>query len=84
MTKIQLKTLATKTHGLAVKSANGKKTVQGLVSETVPMFDHGRRALRRVLLTYCIRKIRCPAQGLYGASGRTARASPVVPGAIAQ
>ena len=28
MTKIQLKTLATKIHGLAVKSASGKKTVQ--------------------------------------------------------
>jgi hypothetical protein len=28
MTKTQLKTLATKIHGLAVKSANGKKTVQ--------------------------------------------------------
>ena len=28
MTKTQLKTLATKIHGLAVKSASGKKTVQ--------------------------------------------------------
>ena len=29
MTKIQLKTLATKIHGLAVKSANGKKFDSG-------------------------------------------------------
>jgi hypothetical protein len=33
MKKTQLKTLATKIHGLAVKSANGKKTVQNAVVE---------------------------------------------------
>ena len=35
MTKIQLKTLATKIHGLAVKSANGKKTVQNKALEKI-------------------------------------------------
>ncbi len=35
MTKTQLKTLATKIHGLAVKSANGKKTVQNKAIEKI-------------------------------------------------
>jgi hypothetical protein len=35
MNKIQLKTLATKIHGLAVKSANGKKTVQNKAIERI-------------------------------------------------
>src|SRR5919106_3498141 len=35
MTKTQLKTLATKIHGLAVKSANGKKTVQNKALEKI-------------------------------------------------
>jgi hypothetical protein len=35
MTKTQLKTLATKIHGLAVKSANGKKTVQHKAIEKI-------------------------------------------------
>jgi hypothetical protein len=33
--KTQLKTLATKIHGLAVKSANGKKTVQNKAIERI-------------------------------------------------
>jgi hypothetical protein len=33
--KTQLKTLATKIHGLAVKSANGKKTVQNKALEEI-------------------------------------------------
>jgi hypothetical protein len=33
--KTQLKTLATKIHGLAVKSANGKKTVQNKAIEKI-------------------------------------------------
>jgi hypothetical protein len=35
MTKTQLKTLATKIHGLAVKSANGTKTVQNKALEKI-------------------------------------------------
>ena len=35
MRKTQLKTLATKIHGLAVKSANGKKTVQNKAIEKI-------------------------------------------------
>jgi hypothetical protein len=35
MTKTQLKTLATKIHGLAVKSASGKKTVQNKALEKI-------------------------------------------------
>jgi hypothetical protein len=35
MRKTQLKTLATKIHGLAVKSANGKKTVQNKALEKI-------------------------------------------------
>ena len=35
MTKTQLKVLATKIHGLAVKSANGKKTVQNKAIERI-------------------------------------------------
>jgi hypothetical protein len=35
MKKTQLKTLATKIHGLAVKSANGKKPVQNKVIERI-------------------------------------------------
>jgi hypothetical protein len=35
MTKTQLKALATKIHGLAVKSANGKKTVQNKALEKI-------------------------------------------------
>jgi hypothetical protein len=35
MKKTQLKTLATKIHGLAVKSANGKKTVQNKAIEKI-------------------------------------------------
>src|ERR687894_1931130 len=35
MKKTQLKTLATKIHGLAVKSANGKKTVQNKALEKI-------------------------------------------------
>jgi hypothetical protein len=35
MTKTQLKTLATKIHGLAVKSANGKKTAQNKAIEKI-------------------------------------------------
>jgi hypothetical protein len=35
MKKSQLKTLATKIHGLAVKSANGKKTVQNKALEKI-------------------------------------------------
>ena len=35
MTKTQLKTLATQIHGLAVKSANGKKTVQNKALEKI-------------------------------------------------
>jgi hypothetical protein len=35
MTKTQLKTLATKIHGLAVKSANGKKPAQNKVLEKI-------------------------------------------------
>jgi hypothetical protein len=35
MTKTQLKTLATKIHGLAVKSANGKKAVQNKAIEKI-------------------------------------------------
>jgi hypothetical protein len=35
MTKTQLKTLATKIHGLAVKSANGKKPVQNKAIEKI-------------------------------------------------
>src|SRR5919197_2641077 len=35
MNKTQLKTLATKIHGLAVKSANGKKTVQNKAIEKI-------------------------------------------------
>jgi hypothetical protein len=35
MTKTQLKTHATKIHGLAVKSANGKKTVQNKAIEKI-------------------------------------------------
>ena len=35
MRKTQLKTLATKIHGLAVKSANGKKTVQNKAIERI-------------------------------------------------
>jgi hypothetical protein len=35
MTKTQLKTLATKIHGLAVKSADGKKTVQNKAIEKI-------------------------------------------------
>ena len=35
MTKTQLKTLATKIHGLTVKSANGKKTVQNKALEKI-------------------------------------------------
>jgi hypothetical protein len=35
MTKTQLKTLATKIHGLAVKSANGKKPVQNKALEKI-------------------------------------------------
>jgi hypothetical protein len=35
MTKTQLKTLATKIHGLAVKSANGKKTAQNKAIERI-------------------------------------------------
>ena len=35
MTKTQLKILATKIHGLAVKSANGKKTVQNKAIEKI-------------------------------------------------
>jgi hypothetical protein len=35
MTKAQLKVLATKIHGLAVKSANGKKTVQNKAIEKI-------------------------------------------------
>jgi hypothetical protein len=35
MIKTQLKTLATKIHGLAVKSANGKKTVQNKAIEKI-------------------------------------------------
>ena len=35
MTKTQLKTLATKIHGLAVKSAKGKKTVQNKALEKI-------------------------------------------------
>jgi hypothetical protein len=35
MTKTQLKTLATKIHGLAVKSANDKKTVQNKAIEKI-------------------------------------------------
>jgi hypothetical protein len=35
MTKTQLKALATKIHGLAVKSANGKKTVQNRTIERI-------------------------------------------------
>jgi hypothetical protein len=35
MTKTQLKTLATKIHGLAVKSANSKKTVQNKAIEKI-------------------------------------------------
>jgi hypothetical protein len=35
MTKTQLKTLATQIHGLAVKSANGKKTAQNKAIERI-------------------------------------------------
>ena len=35
MKKSQLKALATKIHGLAVKSANGKKTVQNKALEKI-------------------------------------------------
>jgi hypothetical protein len=35
MTKTQLKTLATKIHGLAVKTANGKKTAQNKAIEKI-------------------------------------------------
>jgi hypothetical protein len=35
MTKTQLKTLATQIHGLAVKSANGKKTAQNKALEKI-------------------------------------------------
>jgi hypothetical protein len=35
MNKTQLKALATKIHGLAVKSANGKKTVQKKAIEKI-------------------------------------------------
>ena len=35
MKKTQLKALATKIHGLAVKSANGKKTVQNKALEKI-------------------------------------------------
>jgi hypothetical protein len=35
MTKTQLKTLATKIHGLAVKTANGKKTAQNKALERI-------------------------------------------------
>ncbi len=35
MTKTQLKTLATKIHGLAVKSASGKKTAQNRALEKI-------------------------------------------------
>jgi hypothetical protein len=35
MKRTQLKTLATKIHGLAVKSANGKKTVQNKAIEKI-------------------------------------------------
>ena len=35
MKKTQLKTLATKIHGLAVKSANGKKTAQNKALEKI-------------------------------------------------
>jgi hypothetical protein len=38
MTKTQLKTLATKIHGLAVKSASGKKTVQNKALEKIATF----------------------------------------------
>jgi hypothetical protein len=38
MKKSQLKALATKIHGLAVKSANGKKTVQNKAIEKILVF----------------------------------------------
>jgi hypothetical protein len=39
MTKTQLKALATKIHGLAVKSADGKKTVQKRRLRRSPSFS---------------------------------------------
>jgi hypothetical protein len=38
MTKTQLKTLATKIHGLAVKSASGKKPAQNKALEKIARF----------------------------------------------
>ena len=45
MTKTQLKTLATKIHGLAVKSASGKKTVQNkAIGKTVALLNQAIEA----------------------------------------
>jgi hypothetical protein len=73
MKKTQLKALATKIHGLAVKSANGKKTAQNKVIERIAtLLNQAIEAEIKQAYTGIASQVRGLAQKLEPASPRRA------------